>query len=125
MEVVYVDRRMLGLWPVPTGFDAGSTLDHRSLPGGMPILLDEAMQPVEPACGWFRALAYDGKDAKTLRGYAYIVRRLVAFLSGHGAELLSATEVDLAAYRRTRTELQDEPIEGVTWDREATVIPVV
>ena len=122
MEIFYVDRRMLGLWPVPPGFDVGSTLDHRSLPDSMPILLDQAMQPVEPACGWFRALAYDGKDAKTLRAYAYIVRRLIAFLNGRGADLLSATEGDLVAYRRSRTELQDKPIEGVTWDREATVI---
>ncbi|UQU67469.1 site-specific integrase [Couchioplanes caeruleus] len=122
MEIFYVDRRMLGLWSVPAGFDAGSTLDYRSLPDGMPVLLDASMQPVEPASGWFRALAYDGKDAKTLRAYAYIVRRLITFLNGRGADLISATESDLVAYRRSRTELQDKPIDEVTWDREATVI---
>ncbi|GAA2530904.1 hypothetical protein [Winogradskya humida] len=122
MEIFYVDRRSRGLWPGPEGFDVRSTLDYRSLPDGMPILVDEAMQPVEPVSGWFRVLAYDGKQATTLRVYAYIVRRLIAFLDGRGADLLSATESDLVAYRRSRTELQDKPIDEVTWDREATVI---
>jgi hypothetical protein len=122
VEIFYVDRRVLGLWPGLERFDAGTALDQRSLPDGMPILLDDAMQPVEPASGWFRALAYDSKQEKTLRAYAYIVRRLIEFLSGRGAGLLSATEGDLVADRRSRTELQEEPVGEVTWDREATVI---
>ena len=38
------------------------------------------MMPIEPLCSWFRHLAYDDKDVKTMREYAYIVRRFVHFL---------------------------------------------
>ncbi|MEU0482832.1 site-specific integrase [Streptosporangium sp. NPDC006013] len=85
------------------------------------MLLDERMRPVEPVCGWFRTLA-DNKQPETMRAYAYIVRRLGEFLAARGTDLLSATEADLVAYRRARTELDDRPIDEVTWDREAVVI---
>ena len=86
------------------------------------MLLDESMNPVGPVCGWFRALAYDNKQPETMRVYAYILRRLAVFLAGRGADLLSVTEADLVAYRRSRTELGDRPIDEVTWHREAVVI---
>ncbi|MFJ6355019.1 hypothetical protein ACIQKB_36880 [Streptomyces sp. NPDC092046] len=36
---------------------------RRLVPTGMPILLDEAMRPVEPVTSWFRSLALERKDA--------------------------------------------------------------
>jgi len=54
--------------------DVVELLEFRAIPAGMPVLLDErTMRPVEPVCSWFRHLAYEGKDTKTLREYAYIV----------------------------------------------------
>ncbi|WP_285491164.1 hypothetical protein [Amycolatopsis taiwanensis] len=44
------------------------------------------------------SLGVRGKDAKTLREYAYMVRRFVHFLDARGRGLLAATESDLKAY---------------------------
>jgi hypothetical protein len=56
-------------------------LEYRAIPAGTPVFLDEVtMRPVEPLCSWFRHLVFEEKDAKTLREYAYIVRRFVHFL---------------------------------------------
>jgi hypothetical protein len=35
---------------------------------------------------------------------------------------VSATEAELVAYRRARRELGEQPIDEVTWEREAVVI---
>ena len=67
-------------------------------------------------------LAYDDKDAKTMREYAYIVRRFVHFLQSRGRDLLDATESDLTAYRVMRTELQDKPVGDAAWAKEAQLI---
>jgi hypothetical protein len=56
--------------------DSVRLLEYRAIPAGTPVFLDEGtMLPIEPLCSWFRHLAYDDKHAKTLREYAYIVRR--------------------------------------------------
>jgi hypothetical protein len=45
---------------------------RRLVPSGTPILLDEAMRPVEPVSSWFRSLALERKDAKTsLRAFTH------------------------------------------------------
>ena len=80
------------------------------------------MRPIEPLCSWFRHLAYDDKDAKTLREYAYIVRRFVHFLQSRGRGLLDATESDFSAYRALRTRLQDKPVGDATWAKEAQLL---
>ncbi|MFE3901274.1 hypothetical protein ACFXPY_13180 [Streptomyces sp. NPDC059153] len=105
------------------GEEAVRRLDFRALPDRLPVFVDGQMRPVEPACSWFRQLAYLGRDPEdTLRHYAYIVLRLMEFLAERGRELGTATESDLVAYRRSRTELQDVPVGGSAWDREASVI---
>ncbi|WP_457469883.1 hypothetical protein [Streptomyces sp. TE4109] len=48
---------------------------RRLVPAGTPILLYEAMRPVEPVSSWFRSLALERKDAKTMRSYAYSVQQ--------------------------------------------------
>ncbi|MGY5593673.1 site-specific integrase [Streptomyces sp. C-3] len=105
------------------GTHAMRLLDYRALPDGLPVIVDAGLRPVEPACMWFRQLAYLGRDPEgTLRPYAYIVLRLMEFLGERGRDLGTATESDLVAYRRSRIELQDRPVGGATWDREASVI---
>ena len=90
-------------------------LEYRAIPTGAPMFFDKvAMLPIEPLCSWFRHLAYDGKDAKSLREYAYIVRRFVHFLQSRGRDLLDATESDLQAYRVLRTRAEDKPVREVT-----------
>jgi hypothetical protein len=98
-------------------------LEHRAIPEGTPVFLDEGtMLPIEPLCSWFRHLAYDDKDAKTLREYAYIVRRFVHFLQSRGTDLLDATESDLRAYRVLRTQAQDKPVGDAAWAKEAQLL---
>ncbi|KOU51513.1 hypothetical protein ADK56_09775 [Streptomyces sp. MMG1522] len=105
------------------GEEAVRRLDFRALPDRLPVIVDDQMRPVEPACSWFRHLAYLGRDPQdTLRHYAYIVLRLMEFLAERGRELSTAAESDLVAYRRSRIELQDAPVGGTVWDREASVI---
>ena len=77
---------------------------------------------MEPVSSWFRHLAYAFLEPETLRCYAYIARRLVVFLAERGSDVLSATEVDLIAYRAARTELQEQPVDDATWRREAAVL---
>src|SRR6476659_4162992 len=68
-------------------------LETRAIPAGTPVFLDDVtMLPIEPLCSWFRHLACDDKDAKTMREYAYIARRFVNFLQSRGRGLLDATE---------------------------------
>lgn len=97
-------------------------LVHRAVVDGTPVVLDETtMLPVEPLCSWFRHLA-DDKDVKTLREYAYIVRRFVRFLDSRGRDVLAATETDLRAYRLWRTESQQRPVGDAMWAKEAQLI---
>lgn len=98
-------------------------LAHRAIPAGMPVFLDEtSMCPVEPLCSWFRHFAYERKDDKTMREYAYIVRRFVHFLQSRGRDLLAVTESDLVAYHVLRTEQQDKPVGDAMWGKEAQLI---
>jgi len=122
MEIFYVRRVLLPAYTAPVDFDTLGLLEQRALPDGLPLIVDDGMRPVEPLCGWFRSLAYEGKQPETLRAYAYIVRRLSVFLAARGTDVLGATEADLVAYRRSRTELGERPVDGATWDREAVVI---
>ena len=98
-------------------------LEFRAIPAGTPVFLDEhTMRPIEPLCSWFRQLAYEDKDAKTLREYAYIARRFVHFLHSRDRGLLTATESDFSAYRALRTQLQDRPVGDATWGKEAQLL---
>ncbi|WP_132121761.1 hypothetical protein [Actinocrispum wychmicini] len=70
-----------------TPVEVDQLLAYRAIPAGTPVFLDEeSMRPVEPLCSWFRHPVDDNKDAKTLREYAYIVRRFVHFLQARGRD---------------------------------------
>ncbi|WP_119730097.1 hypothetical protein [Thermomonospora amylolytica] len=121
MDLYFVDRglaRQCPQLPASAG-TAAALLDSRGIPDGTPVALDRQMRPVEPWCSWFRTLADEGKRSNTMRTYAYIASRLEDFLADRGSDVVSATETDLIAYRRHRTEWQDEPIVESTWDRES------
>ncbi|MFI5540644.1 hypothetical protein ACIA5H_30045 [Nocardia sp. NPDC051900] len=126
MFLSFVDRQLVrkhldGRAAEPVKVDR--LLDYRAIPDGMPIFLDEAsMRPVEPLCSWFRHLAYEGKDGKTLREYAYIARRFVHFLQSRSRDLLAVTESDVMAYHVLRTSVQPKPIGDAAWGKEAQLI---
>ncbi|MFD7631717.1 site-specific integrase [Streptomyces sp. NPDC059851] len=92
-DVAGIDRSLL----------AGA-LERYRLPAGTPVLLDEAMRPVEPVSSWFRSLALARRDAKSMRAYAYTVLMLLGFLQARGTDLRSATEMDILQFRQWRRE---------------------
>jgi hypothetical protein len=110
-DVAGIDRSLL------TG-----ALDRYRLPAGTPVLLDEAMRPVEPVSSWFRSLALARRDAKSMRAYAYTVLMLLGFLLARGADLRSATEMDILQFRQWRRADAEDTVGGTTWDRDAAAI---
>ncbi|MFH0180217.1 hypothetical protein [Streptomyces cacaoi] len=83
---------------------------RRLVPTGTPILLDQAMHPVEPVSSWFRSPALERKDAKTMRSYAYSVLMLLHFLPARDVNLRSATETDTREFRLFRQDEADEVV---------------
>lgn len=81
---------------------------HR-LPRGTPILLDDTMRPVEPLTSWFRAMGLAGRDAKTMKAYAYTALMLFNFLATRGRDFASASEADLLEFRLWRRERTAPP----------------
>lgn len=125
MELFFTGRSRVPVSDGVAGLDScelAALLERRLVPEGMPVLLDEAMRPVEPLSSWFRHLALAGRSPKTMRKYAYIALRLSDFLAGRGSDLLSATEEDLLEYRLLRGQVQEVPVGKATWEAEATAI---
>lgn len=110
-DVAGIDRSLL----------AGA-LERYRLPAGTPVLLDEAMRPVEPVSSWFRSLALARRDAKSMRAYAYTVLMLLGFLLARGADLRSATEMDILQFRQWRRTDAEDTVEVTIWDRDAAAI---
>ncbi|MER5358844.1 site-specific integrase [Streptomyces sp. NPDC002785] len=96
--------------------------ERRRLPAGTPVLLDGAMRPVEPLSTWFRSMALDRMDAKTMRSYAYTLLTLLHFLMARGLDLLSVTETDIKEFRLWRLEQAEETVEEVSFDRDSAAI---
>jgi hypothetical protein len=83
-------------------------LEFRAIPAGTPVFLDEhTMRPIEPLCSWFRQLAYEEKDTKTLREYAYIARRFVHFLHSRDRGLLRLSPISRRIARCVATACLD------------------
>jgi integrase len=125
MELFKTDRRLVSRIGAVPGMESSEVeeLFRRRPPlDGMPVLLDDQMRPVEPVSSWFRSLALAERDEATMRAYAYAVLRLMEFLRNRGSDLLTATETDLLEFRHWRTQAQDDPIQRVTWEKEAAAI---
>ncbi|AYN40197.1 recombinase XerD [Streptomyces dangxiongensis] len=90
---------------------------------GTPFYLDSDMRPLEPLCSFFLELSKTLK-AKSLQDYGYDAMDVVEFLAelDPPADLLSATEEDLVAYREDCTEYREKPDEPATWKRRRATI---
>ncbi|MDG9714876.1 hypothetical protein [Streptomyces sp. DH10] len=126
MQLFSVDRAVVERYlqsDVLSGAEVAELLEHRGISDGTPIYLDdETLLPVEPLNSWARSLSYVDLDASTMRDYGRIIARLDRHQSGRGADLLSATESDLVAYKRFRTRHQRRPIEAAAWGKESGLI---
>ncbi|MEV3929353.1 site-specific integrase [Streptomyces sp. NPDC049944] len=99
------------------------TSRSRALKDGTPFFLGADMRPLEPHCSFFYELAKT-LEAKSLRDYTYDFLDLDDFLArlDPPADLLSATEDDLIAYRDYCIEYRDEPMAPATWKRRRATI---
>ena len=93
----------------------------RSLPGGMPILLDDRWRPVEPWLTYFRIVAAS-TDPATLRAYAYDARRFASFLATRQTDVIHASSDDIVAFREWRLSGSERPVSPATWRRDVVVI---
>ncbi|MFG3227616.1 hypothetical protein ACGF07_22930 [Kitasatospora sp. NPDC048194] len=126
MQVFFVNAKLAKRHmdsPVISGEEVGRLLDDRAIADGTPVYLDdETMMPIEPLCSWGRSLS-DGELAEgTLKDYGRIIARVADFQEQRGRGVLSATESDLQAYKKVRTQLQTRPVGDVTWGKEAQLI---
>ncbi|MEW2121666.1 site-specific integrase [Streptomyces sp. NPDC005474] len=125
VQLFFADPRKVWKVGEVAGLDRAelsALFERRGVPAGMPILLDDAMRPVEPVSAWFRSMALDRMDEKTMRSYAYSVLMLLHFLQARGMDLQSAAEADIREFRLWRLEAADETVEQVSWDRDSAAI---
>ncbi|MCX4744509.1 hypothetical protein OG455_03070 [Kitasatospora sp. NBC_01287] len=109
--------------PVLSGEDAARLLVHRSISDGAPVYLDdETMMPVEPLCSWGRNLSYADLALSTLKDYGRIMARFAGHQEGRGRDVLSATESDLVAFKKARTQFQERPIGSSAWGKESGLL---
>lgn len=76
MQLFFANKRKVWKVGEVTGIghaELTSLFERRRIPAGTPILLDEAMRPVEPVSTWFRKITLNGLDPKSMRSYAYTV----------------------------------------------------
>ncbi|MDQ0951539.1 integrase [Streptomyces phaeochromogenes] len=94
-----------------------------ALKEGTPFFMGSDMRPLEPLTSCFFELA-KRLGAGSLEDYAYDLMDASDFLEilDPPADLLSATEEDLLAYRDWLTEQQDEPVMDSTWMRRRAAI---
>ncbi|MFJ8948219.1 site-specific integrase [Streptomyces sp. NPDC102395] len=125
MQLFFTDQRKV--WKVGqvaglSQAELSALFARRPVPSGTPILLDEAMRPVEPVSSWFRSLALERKDAKTMRSYAYSVLMLLHFLLARETDLQSVTETDLREFCLWRQDEAEEVVGDAAWDRDWAAI---
>lgn len=125
-ELFSVDRPSVGRYldsAVVSGAEVVRLLDSLPLADGAPVFLDsETMMPLEPMCSFGRYLSARDIAASTMKDYGRILARFAAFQSQRGKDLLAATETDLQAYKRTRTQLQRKPIGASAWGKESHLL---
>ncbi|WP_410583795.1 hypothetical protein [Amycolatopsis sp. lyj-108] len=109
--------------PVLSGVDVVRLLRERSISDGTPIYLDdETMMPIEPLCSWGRNLSYAELSRTTMQDYGRIMARFAAYQASRSRDVMSASESDLVAYRRQRTQLQRRPIGVSAWHKESVLL---
>jgi site-specific recombinase XerD len=108
---------------VLSGEHAVELLDDRGILDGTPVFLDdETMLPVEPMCSWARSLSNAELARVTMKDYGRIIARFADYQFRRGRDLVSATESDLQAYKKVRTRLQERPVGGAAWKKEAQLL---
>ncbi|MFI8499670.1 hypothetical protein ACIGFK_14385 [Streptomyces sp. NPDC085524] len=126
MLLFSVDSKSAKHWldsPVVSGDAVARMLKHRSVSDGTPVFLDEeTMMPVEPLCSWGRNMSHADLAVSTLRDYGRIMARFASHQEAQGRDVLAASEADLVAFKRLRTQLQERPIGPSAWGKESGLL---
>lgn len=120
MHLRFVDRRLPAA-SAPDPLTGEVYPSSRSLPDGMPLLLDDRWRPLEPWTTYFRIVGATTARS-TMRNYGYDALRFASFLNSRGTDVLEATTEDIVAYRQSRLTSADRPVSSATWQREVVVI---
>jgi integrase len=111
--------------PVPgLDLDAVACVERKgALKDGTPFILGPDMRPAEPLCSFFFHLSKT-LAASTMADYAHDLLDLAAFLSlmPVPADLLSAGENELVAYREYCVRDRERPVSAATWKRRRAAI---
>lgn len=123
MQLFSVDVELVRKYlesPLLSGDEVAALLDKQAISDGTPIYLDEeTMMPVEPYCSWGRKMSYEDLAKSTLKEYGRIMARVDVHQRKRGRDILSATESDLIAYKRSRTQRTRSAREPIAIDEEA------
>ncbi len=126
MQLFAVDTALVRRYldsPALTGAEAAQMLEVHGISDGTPVFLDdETMMPVEPLCGWGRSVSYADLAEGTLKDYGRVIARFSTRQADRDRDVLTATEADLVAYKRWRTQLQEKPIGSSAWSKESSVL---
>ena len=85
---------------------------------GAPILVDEAMRPIEPWCTFLRLYSQNLRP-NSIAAYARDALEFARFIESRGIGVLDVTEQDIVGYRASRLEAG---ISGRSWARQLVVI---
>ncbi|MFD5339892.1 hypothetical protein [Streptomyces hawaiiensis] len=109
--------------PLLSGEEAAALLEYRAISDGTPVFLDdETMMPVEPLCSWGRGLSYADLAEGTLKEYGRILARFALHQEKRAGDVVAATESDVVAYKRFRTEEQRRPVGVSAWSKESGLL---
>jgi len=126
MQLYFVDSGLVKRHlesSVVSGEEIAWLLDDRAFLDGMPVFLDdETMMPVEPLSSWGRSLSNSELSETTMKDYGRIIARVADYQAARGRELVTATESDLQAYKKFRTQLQERPVGDSTWGKECMLL---
>jgi Phage integrase, N-terminal SAM-like domain len=109
-------------WALVPRFDLSllpdTSASARRVPSGTPVLVDDAMRPVEPWCTFLR-LYCQNLSRHSIHAYARDALEFGRFLAARGVGVLDVSEADLVAYR---TERLDSGISPRSWARQLVVV---
>lgn len=88
------------------------------VPNGTPIIVDDAMRPLEPWCTFLRLYSQNLRP-NSIYAYARDALEFGRFLEARGVGVLDVSERDLVAFRQHR---RDEGVSARSWSRHLVVI---
>lgn len=101
-----------------SGYPMDIDMADRRIASGTPVLVDDAMRPVEPWCTFLRLYCQNLRP-RSVDAYARDALEFGQFLDSRGLGVLDVCERDLVAFRKHRLS---EGVSARSWSRHLVVI---